>query len=78
MKRNEKGLIALAGAALLGGLAYWKYRNLSAEEKAKLKSKVKNTGKRIKDSAVEVENSLSEKLSRLKGSAKKEVNDLSA
>ena len=78
MKRNEKGLIALAGAAILGGLAYWKYRSLSAQEKADLKLKVKNTGERIKNSAIEAENSLSEKLSRLKNKSNNKVNDLSA
>lgn len=40
MKRGK--LIALAGVATTGALAYWKYRNLSSEQKENLKSKVKS------------------------------------
>ena len=69
-----KGLLALAGLAA-GAYAFWKYRNMSAEEKNQLKSKVKDTGRKIKDTVGDVENSISEKYETLKNKAQKEYSD---
>ena len=49
MNRQQKtGLIALIGAGIAGGLAYWKYKTMSPEQKAELKSRVNNAGDKIK------------------------------
>lgn len=77
MKKNQKtGLIALIGAGIAGGLAYWKYKTMTPSEKAKLKAKINDAGDRIKETATDVENSLSEKYAQLKNTVKKETKEV--
>ncbi|RDK85237.1 YtxH domain-containing protein [Marinirhabdus gelatinilytica] len=67
MNKNQKtGLIALIGAGIAGGLAYWKYKTMSPEEKQQLKSRVNNAGDRLKETASDVERSISDKYKELK------------
>lgn len=73
MNSKGKGLLALAGLAA-GAYAYWKYRNLSVEEKQQLKSRVQDTGRKIKNTVGDVESSISEKYESLKNKAQKEYN----
>ncbi len=75
MNNKGKGLLALLGLAG-GAFAYWKYRNMSPEEKQNLKDKTNETGRKIKEKAGEVEETISEKYEQLKNAAKREVNDL--
>jgi hypothetical protein len=77
MSKKATGLLALLGLAG-GAFAYWKYRNMSDEEKAALKSKVKNVGTKIKDTAKDVEKSVSESFSSIKQKAKEEMNNMSS
>ncbi len=76
MNNKGKGLLALLGIAG-GAFAFWKYKNMSPEEKQKLKDKANETGRKIKEKAGEVEDTISEKYEQLKSAAKKEVNDIS-
>ncbi len=70
MNKNQKtGLIALIGAGIAGGLAYWKYKTMSPEERAQLKGKVNKAGDRIKETAGDIEKSISEKYTELKKKA---------
>tara|TARA_R100000935_G_scaffold8302_7_gene17548 strand:+ start:186715 stop:186960 length:246 start_codon:yes stop_codon:yes gene_type:complete len=70
MNKNQKtGLIALIGAGIAGGLAYWKYKTMSPEEKAKLKGRVNEAGERIKETAGDINKSISEKYAELKKTA---------
>lgn len=74
---NKKGLLAMLGlAAGAGALAFWKYKNMSPEEKQNLKDKANKTGKKIKQKAGEMEDTLSDKYDQLKNSSKSETNDL--
>lgn len=77
MNKKTGGLLALLGLAG-GAFAYWKYRNMSEEEKAALKSQVKNVGKEIKKTAAEVEQSVSETFADLEHKAKEEMNNMSS
>ena len=77
-KRNQTaGILALLGIAG-GAFAWWKYKNMSAEEKAKLKENFNKTGEKIKGSYDEIEGSISEKYNRLKNTVKKEANKLAS
>ena len=77
MNKKTGGLLALLGLA--GGIfAYWKYRNMSVEEKAALKTKVKDVGVKIKDTAKDVEKSVTESFTGLKQKAKEEMNNMSS
>lgn len=70
MNKNQKtGLVALIGAGIAGGLAYWKYKTMSPEEKAQLKGRVNNAGDKIKETAGNIEKSISEKYTELKKTA---------
>lgn len=77
MNKKTGGLLALLGLAG-GAFAYWKYRNMSAEEKAALKSKVKDVGVKIKETASDVEKSVTETFTDLKQKAKEEMNNMSS
>lgn len=77
MSKKTGGLLALLGLAG-GAFAFWKYRNMSVEEKAALKSKVKDVGEKIKETAVDVEKSVTETFSDLKQKAKEEMNNMSS
>ncbi|MGB3342460.1 MAG: YtxH domain-containing protein [Aequorivita sp.] len=78
MNRKGKGLgvLALIGVAA-GAFAFWKYKNMSAEEKAQLKSKVSNTGRKIKEKVDDVETAISDKYEQLKNKGKQEYKDVS-
>lgn len=70
MNKNQKtGLLALIGAGIAGGLAYWKYKTMSPEEKAQLKGRVNKAGDRIKETAGDINKSISEKYTELKKNA---------
>jgi uncharacterized protein HemX len=77
MNNKGKGLLALLGIGA-GAFAFWKYKNMTPEEKQQLKSKVNDTGRKIKETVDDVESSISDKYERLKGSAKKEVSDVTS
>ena len=74
MNNKGKGLLALVGIAA-GAFAFWKYKNMSPEEKQNLKNKATETGRKIKEKAGEVEETISEKYDQLKNAAKREMND---
>ena len=75
MNNKGKGLLALLGVAA-GALAFWKYKNMSPQEKQRLKDKASETGRKIKEKVEDVEETISGKYDQLKNSAKKEANDL--
>ena len=67
-KKNGKGLLALLGIGL-GAFAFWKYKNMTPEEKANLKNKIDDTGKKIKDTVQDLKENISGKYDDLKKSA---------
>ena len=70
MNRNQKtGLLALIGAGIAGGLAYWKYKTMSPEERAQLKGRVNEAGNKIKEPAGDINKSISDKYAELKKTA---------
>ncbi len=70
MNKNQKtGLLALIGAGIAGGLAYWKYKTMTPAEKAKLKGRVNDAGNKIKETAGDINKSISEKYTELKKTA---------
>ena len=75
MNKKGKGLLALVGIAA-GAFAFWKYKNMSAEEKQQLKTKVSDTGRKIKETVGDVEASISDKYDSLKNKAKQEYKDV--
>jgi uncharacterized protein HemX len=83
-KSNSKGILAVLSIGA-GVFAWWKYKNMSSEEKAKLKAKIDETGNKIKETVAEtaekikktvadVEGTLSEKYEQLKNASKNETN----
>ena len=77
MNNKGKGILALLGVAA-GAFAFWKYKNMTAEEKQKLKDKATETGRKIKEKAEEVEETIAEKYEQLKNAAKREANDMAS
>ncbi len=77
MNTKGKGLLALLGVAA-GAFAFWKYKNMSPEEKQNLKDKANATGQKIKEKAGEVEDAISNKYEQLKNTVKKEASDLTS
>ncbi|MDN3723577.1 YtxH domain-containing protein [Aequorivita sp. SDUM287046] len=75
MNNKGKGLLALLGVAA-GAFAFWKYKNMTPQEKQNLKAKATETGNRIKEKAGEVQDTLSEKYDQLKNASKREANDI--
>jgi uncharacterized protein HemX len=76
MNNKGKGLLALLGVAA-GAFAFWKYKNMSPEEKQRLKDKANETGRKIKEKAGEFEETITDKYEQLKNTAKRESNDIS-
>ncbi len=76
-KSQAAGILALLGIAG-GAFAWWKYRNMSPEEKAKLKANINKTGDKIKGSYEDLEGSISEKYNRLKNTVKKETENMAS
>jgi len=76
MNNKGKGLLALVGVAA-GAFAFWKYKNMSAEEKEQLKAKVNSTGRKIKEKVDDVEATISDKYEQLKNKGKQEYRDIS-
>jgi hypothetical protein len=74
---KKGGLLALLGLAG-GAFAYWKYKNLSPEEKEKLKQKARKIGKDVKEAAGDVEQTISEGLDQLSDKAKEVFDNASA
>jgi uncharacterized protein YjbJ (UPF0337 family) len=77
MNNKGKGLLALVGLAA-GAFAFWKYKNMSPEEKEQIRSKVNDTGRKIKETVGEVEASISEKYDTLKTKAKTEYDNIAS
>lgn len=75
MNNKGKGILALLGVAA-GAFAFWKYKNMSPEEKQRLKDKANETGRKIREKVEDVEETISEKYDQFKSSAKKEAKDL--
>lgn len=75
MNNKGKGLLALAGLAA-GAFAFWKYKNMTPEEKNRIKSKVSDTGRKIKETVGDVESTISEKYESLKNKAKQDYKDV--
>ncbi|NND88398.1 MAG: YtxH domain-containing protein [Flavobacteriaceae bacterium] len=75
MKRNGKGLLALLGVGA-GVFAWWKYKNMTPAEKAKIKSQIENTGQKIKSTAQNVEETISEKYDRIKDTVGKKTTEM--
>ena len=67
--------MAILGAAA-GAFAFWKYKNMTPQEKQNLKDKVSDTGRKIKETAHDVETTIQDKYDQLKNSSKQEVDDL--
>jgi len=77
MKNGQKKGIAAALVGLgAGAIAWWQYKRMSPEQRKELKSKVNTAGDKIKDTAKDVESSLTEKYDQLKGSAKEKVDNI--
>ena len=75
MNNKGKGFLALLGVAA-GAFAFWKYNNMTPDEKQRLKDKANETGRKIKEKAGEVEDSITQKYDQLKNSAQRETRDL--
>ncbi len=75
MNNKGKGLLALLGVAA-GAFAFWKYKNLTPDEKKRLKNKANETGRKIKEKVGEVEESISGKFDQLKNKTKTETSDI--
>ena len=67
-------LLALLGLAG-GAFAYWKYRNLSPEEKERLKEKARKVGDEVKEAAVDIKDTLSEEFDKFSGNVKDSFNN---
>ncbi len=61
-------LLALLGLAG-GAFAYWKYQNLSPEEKEKLKAKARKIKNDVKDAAVDIKDTIGEELDKFSKNA---------
>ena len=75
MNNKGKGLLALLGVAA-GAFAFWKYKNMTPEEKQRLKDKAKATGRKSRDKVEDVEETISSKYDQLKNTSKREANDI--
>ncbi len=75
MNKKGKGLLALIGIAA-GAFAFWKYKNMTPQEKENIKNKVSDTGRKIKETVGDVEASISDKYDSLKNKAKQEYKDV--
>lgn len=75
MNNKRNGLLAMLGLAA-GAFAFYKYKNLSPNQKQDLKDKVNNTGRKIKDKVDQVESSISSKYDQLKNRTKQGVNNI--
>lgn len=53
MNNKGKGILALLGVAA-GAFAFWKYKNMSPEEKQRLKDKANETGRKIREKVEDV------------------------
>lgn len=62
-KNNTAGILAFLGAAA-GAFAWWKYNNLSATDKRKLKNKITDVGDKVVDSVKDFQKSASDTISR--------------
>ncbi len=75
MENKTKGLIGAGIATIAAGLfGFWKYKNMSPDEKAQLKAKARKAGDTIKETYGEVEGQVSDKLTQLKGALERETN----
>ena len=75
MKNRDKGLLALLGIGA-SAYAYWKYQQLTPEEKAKIKDKLDQVGDKFQETVEEVETTISEKYEQLKTAAKSKLKDI--
>lgn len=73
--QNNKGLLALLGIGA-GAWAFWKYRNMSPNEKRELKSSLNEVGNKIKKKVDEIESTVTDNYERSKDSAKEKLKDI--
>lgn len=73
---QKKGIAAALVGIGAGALAWWQYKRMSPEQKQRLKSKVNDAGDSIKDTARNVESSISEKYDQLKNTTKEKVEEI--
>ena len=73
---QKKGIAAAILGLGAGAFAWWQYKRMSPEQRQRLKSKVNEAGDSIKDSARNVESSISEKYDQLKNTTKEKVEDI--
>ena len=66
MFKSAVVILGLAG----GAYAYYKYNQLSEEEKEELKQKAKKFGKEVKDTAIDLGETLKEEFDNITRSAK--------
>lgn len=76
-RKSKAGILALLGIGA-GALAWWKYNNLSPEEKEKLKAKLDDTGSKIKETYTDVEEKLTEKYAQIKEKVKQEMEEVAS
>lgn len=74
-RKNKNGLLALLGIGA-GAWAFWKYKNMSQQEKEELKSKISDAGEKLKKTVNDLEATVSDEYGRIKGSAKQKVDKI--
>ena len=71
MTNNTKGLLGLAALAA-GALGFWKYKNLTPEQKESFKEKANEAGTRIKETYDDLEHQVNKKIEHLREALEKE------
>ncbi len=72
MTNNTKGIVGLLAMAA-GAFGFWKYKNMTPDQKAALKDKARKAGDTLKESYTEVEDQVSEKLTSLRNALDRET-----
>lgn len=66
-KNTRNGLLALLG---MGALAFWKYKNMSPDEKQGVKDQFENAKKNISNAGRDIQDTINDKLHHAKSEAK--------
>lgn len=74
-RNNTAGILAFLGAAA-GAFAWWKYNNLSASDKQKLKNKITDVGDKVVDGVKDFQKSASKTISRTSNEIEASYQDL--
>ena len=74
-KNNTAGILAFLGAAA-GAFAWWKYNNLSASDKKKLKNKITDVGDKVMDSVKDFQKSATDTITRTGNNLEESYKDL--